>query len=108
MIITNKFFFCVLGIGNYLGEVLTILHDTYNYSLSDVTLVGHSLGAHISGYAGKYTNGTLGIIVGLDPAAPLFFNGKFIDVSKALGFFYNLFAFNVASRIKVKRGLILC
>lgn len=66
--------------------MLTILHNAYNYSLSDVTLVGHSLGAHISGYAGKYTNGTLGIIVGLDPAAPLFFKGKFIDVSKALIF----------------------
>ncbi|XP_050302243.1 phospholipase A1-like [Anthonomus grandis grandis] len=67
---------CVEEVGNYLGSFLTELSDSYGYSLEDVTLIGHSLGAHISGYAGKATNGTLPVIVGLDPAGPLFFEDQ--------------------------------
>lgn len=38
-----------------------------------LTLVGHSLGAHIAGYAGKNVqNGKIGTILGLDPAGPFF------------------------------------
>lgn len=41
--------------------------------LRDLVIVGHSLGAHISGYAGKnIQSGKIGVIVGLDPAGPLF------------------------------------
>ena len=36
-------------------------------------MIGHSLGAHICGYAGKRING-LGKITGLDPAGPYFEN----------------------------------
>lgn len=37
-----------------------------------IGIVGHSLGAHIAGLAGKKTRQKIGFIVGLDPAAPLF------------------------------------
>lgn len=37
-----------------------------------LTFVGHSLGAHISGYAGKELRGMVNRITGLDPAGPLF------------------------------------
>lgn len=40
--------------------------------MSDVVLIGHSLGAHIVGIAAKrIQSGRVPIIVGLDPAFPL-------------------------------------
>ncbi|XP_076261784.1 pancreatic triacylglycerol lipase-like [Rhynchophorus ferrugineus] len=44
---------------------------SYDYSVASYTLVGFSLGAHIVGNVGKYFNGTIPIIIGLDPAKPL-------------------------------------
>lgn len=42
-------------------------------NISDLIVVGHSLGAHAAGIAGKNVHcGKIPIIVGLDPAQPLF------------------------------------
>jgi lipoprotein lipase len=41
-----------------------------NMPLSSVTLVGHSLGAHVAGRAGAELGGKVFLIVGLDPAGP--------------------------------------
>lgn len=45
----------------------------YGMKLSELQIVGHSLGAHIAGLAGKQlTVGKVAVIIGLDPAGPLF------------------------------------
>lgn len=46
-------------------------------NLSDVVLIGHSLGSHIVGIAAKrIQSGRIPIIVALDPAYPLFSKSK--------------------------------
>ncbi|XP_069170602.1 pancreatic triacylglycerol lipase [Procambarus clarkii] len=55
-------------------EVAHLIHwlqDHTGHSPQDVHLIGHSLGAHVSGYAGERVSG-LGRITGLDPAQPYF------------------------------------
>ncbi|XP_052872944.1 lipase member H-like isoform X2 [Anopheles cruzii] len=71
-----------------------------------IGIIGHSLGAHIAGIAGKkVTAGKIGYIVGLDPASPLFRvkkpnhrlsaeDAQYVEIihtnGKALGFFRNI------------------
>lgn len=46
-------------------------------NLSDIVLIGHSLGSHIVGIAAKrLQSGRIPIVVGLDPAYPLFSKSK--------------------------------
>lgn len=52
------------------------LNANYSANLSNIHVVGHSLGAHIAAFAGKRvqnrTGVNLGRITGLDPAGPLY------------------------------------
>lgn len=41
-------------VGLYVAQFIQNISTTYDYSLDKFTLVGHSLGAHISGYAGRF------------------------------------------------------
>ncbi|XP_022103826.1 pancreatic lipase-related protein 2-like [Acanthaster planci] len=59
-------------VGRQLGILLKLLHDHRNLDYAHVHIVGHSLGAHLSGLAGKYLGGQVGRITGLDPAKPDF------------------------------------
>lgn len=58
------------------GRVVAQFIDWLNLRglpFADITLIGHSLGAHAAGHAGKaVTRGRLPVIVALDPAGPLF------------------------------------
>ncbi|XP_076272392.1 pancreatic triacylglycerol lipase-like [Rhynchophorus ferrugineus] len=63
----------VPNVGKTVGYFIESMLSNYDYSADDIVVVGHSLGAHVAGIAGKKLNGTLGVIVGLDPAGPLFF-----------------------------------
>ncbi|XP_050088339.1 phospholipase A1 VesT1.02-like [Anopheles aquasalis] len=64
---------CVPMVGKALGGLLDELQRNGGLLLEDVYLIGHSLGAHVAGIAGKtVTTGQIHTIFALDPALPLF------------------------------------
>ncbi|XP_026466402.1 phospholipase A1-like [Ctenocephalides felis] len=67
--------------GKHLGNFLNFLVKEINLRLKTVHLIGHSLGAHVMGFAGKTIRKEnkgqkVGQIVGLDPALPLYTFGN--------------------------------
>ncbi|XP_035781036.1 phospholipase A1 VesT1.02-like [Anopheles albimanus] len=64
---------CVPMVGKALGSLLDELQRSGGLLLEEVYLIGHSLGAHVAGIAGKtVTTGQIHTIFALDPALPLF------------------------------------
>ncbi|XP_050502000.1 phospholipase A1-like isoform X1 [Diabrotica virgifera virgifera] len=59
-------------IGQEYAKFINILIGKMNVNPKDIHLIGHSLGAHISGFAGRRTKGRVSRITGLDPALPGF------------------------------------
>lgn len=64
-------------VGVITAHVLFMVYEQLKLrNLNNVHMIGHSLGSHLSGYAGttlqKEFNLVLGRITGLDPASPLF------------------------------------
>ena len=68
-----------IDVGEYLGHCLAAISSQTGVSGSNMHLVGHSLGAHLMGKAGRTYNEILGQhisrISGLDPAGPRFVDG---------------------------------
>ncbi|XP_037707383.1 phospholipase A1 VesT1.02-like [Drosophila subpulchrella] len=63
----------VPGAGTKVGEMIEYLYQHHDMSLESLEVIGHSLGAHVAGYAGKHVGDKrVHTIVGLDPAMPLF------------------------------------
>lgn len=64
-------------VGKYLAELIIDLNKTFGLSYKNVHLIGHSLGSHVSAFAGKHiirtVNEKIARITGMDPAGPLFF-----------------------------------
>ncbi|XP_012528565.1 phospholipase A1 [Monomorium pharaonis] len=67
----------VRDVGNYLASFIKSITDMCGVPLRNVTLMGHSLGAHISSFAAKYFThsnnyDSIPLLIGTDPASPLF------------------------------------
>lgn len=60
-------------VGALLAKLVKFLQAHGSAKPEDVHIIGHSLGAHIAGYAGERTQ-NMGRITGLDPAGPYFEN----------------------------------
>ncbi|XP_028936154.1 inactive pancreatic lipase-related protein 1 [Ornithorhynchus anatinus] len=58
-------------VGSQVAHFIDVLSTNFGYSASDVHIIGHSVGAHAAGEAGRKTTG-LGRITGLDPSEPCF------------------------------------
>ncbi|XP_076240751.1 phospholipase A1-like [Calliopsis andreniformis] len=66
----------VPAVGQDVAEFSMMLAKKYGVALNEIVLIGHSLGAHVVGFAGKYVQKkaktTYAHILGLDPAAPAY------------------------------------
>ncbi|XP_017488892.1 PREDICTED: phospholipase A1-like [Rhagoletis zephyria] len=63
----------VSEVGKQVAAMIDFLYKEGGLSFDTLHVIGHSLGAHISGFAGKNVkNGRIQQITGLDPASPLF------------------------------------
>lgn len=72
-IIYFKVFSYVNPVGHIVAKYLDFLNEYAGLSFASITLIGHSLGAHVAGIAGKNVKrGRVQNIVGLDAALPFF------------------------------------
>ncbi|KAG5885403.1 hypothetical protein JTB14_031425 [Gonioctena quinquepunctata] len=62
----------MVTVGKIVGDLVKSFSSNNNFALANISMVGHSLGAHLVGVAGKELGGELNNIVGLDPALPWF------------------------------------
>jgi pimeloyl-ACP methyl ester carboxylesterase len=92
-------------VGVEIARLLEHLVKTKGIKLSKVHLIGHSLGAHITGYAGKRLPG-IGRITGLDPAGPYFEEvDKVVRLDKDDATFVDIIHTDAEKTLKVGLGI---
>ncbi|XP_046609154.1 phospholipase A1 VesT1.02-like [Neodiprion virginianus] len=62
----------VRGVAARVSLMINFLSANAGLNVASTKLVGHSLGAHVSGIAARNAEGTIDAVIGLDPALPLF------------------------------------
>ncbi|XP_058839272.1 lipase member H-A-like [Topomyia yanbarensis] len=63
-------------VGDIVSRFINMLVETSGITRDSIVLTGSSLGAHCAGNAGKFQNGAINTIIGMDPAGPLFSLGQ--------------------------------
>ncbi|XP_046750693.1 pancreatic lipase-related protein 3-like [Diprion similis] len=63
----------IVSVGKFIAEMIDYLEEEASLDTSALTVVGHSLGAHIGGEACRSATSKVANLVGLDPAGPLFY-----------------------------------
>ncbi|XP_030842163.1 pancreatic triacylglycerol lipase [Strongylocentrotus purpuratus] len=59
-------------VGREIAKLIEALNAATGATFGSMHIIGHSLGAHIGGYAGEACSGTIGRVSGMDPAGPEF------------------------------------
>nr|XP_054765925.1 pancreatic lipase-related protein 2-like [Lytechinus pictus] len=59
-------------VGREIAKLIEAFQAAAGATFDSMHIIGHSLGAHIGGYAGEACSGTIGRVSGLDPAGPDF------------------------------------
>jgi len=83
-------------VGFEAAQFLKTIVDHYDLRWPDIHVLGASLGGHAAGYLGRFTEGRIGRITGLDPCGPLFHSvgpddkldstdAEFVDVIHSAG-----------------------
>ncbi|XP_025829474.1 lipase member H-A-like [Agrilus planipennis] len=57
----------IVGVGRILADYISKMKNKFLLSEDHFNVVGHSMGAHVSGEIGRDLNGTIGTIVAIDP-----------------------------------------
>nr|KAG5709790.1 hypothetical protein BaRGS_032614 [Batillaria attramentaria] len=92
-------------VGAQIAQLIEYLQSTTETTAGDMHIIGHSLGAHVAGYAGERTPG-LARITGLDPAEPYFQNtDKVVRLDPTDALFVDVIHTDVSSFYSVDIGL---
>ncbi|KAH9523420.1 hypothetical protein Btru_039985 [Bulinus truncatus] len=97
-------------VGSMVGRLIQDMNSFTNSDLGRFHLIGHSLGAHIMGFAGKeifrLTNQKVERISGLDPAGPAYSNkSRFVRLDSTDGRFMDIIHTDSEKLLKLGFGI---